>query len=819
MPFNDRRGWISRAGWAVADQGLFAGANFLVAVGLAGWLTEYEFGAFTTAYASFLIIGVFTTALLTEPMMVFGSQKYRGDLPTYLGKLVGGHLLLTLLGGLIMGAIAAAVAFNGQPLLGTALGWLAVTQVSQLLPWMTRNACYIESNPRPAAIAGMIYLVLVLGALIGLASMQWLSIVTAIATMAGASLLANVYLLVKLRVSLRAVVRREGYAAVAADHWRYGKWAVPTNLTHYIPEQLPFIAVPVVLGWAAGGGADLEAGGTLKALMNFAVPFILLGWAVSTLLVPMLVRARHTPRFMSLAWKVMLLQAGVPLLCWPVLGIFGESIVGLVYHGKFVEYAGLLWLIGLIPVVSGFDTVLHTQLKAAERPDRLFYATVAMAITLVAAGLPLLLVWGLTGAVVAILLGYVAKAVTLLALGGRIILENARPLPEGSATAGSDRPTLRPMTLAALPQRPLVSVIMANYNYERYVGQAVRSVLAQTYPHFELIVVDDGSADGSVGVLASLAAKDARITVIEQDNRGQAGAWNHAFTRCRGELLCLLDADDCFEPDKLARVVERFTAEDSPGMVQHPLQVVDADDAPLQVIPFLSRFDEGWLAESVLRRGGRWCFMPTSALSFRMEVARLLMPLEEPRFRRNADVIFFTVAPLLAHVGVINRPLARYRVHGSNQMSSGSTDRPDMRKRIRSFHDTIVGSNAALRALGRRDVQLDPADHLLYRELLFVLSMLRGRRRGWVGRYAALLRALWADDMYGRPQKILGTVMYGVLPWLPRRWRGPWLDQARTFGRLKGRMQSVLRLSRYRPRLRQAAVVDSPMIPEPDPTL
>lgn len=798
--------WAGRGVWAMADQGFFAGANFLITVGLAIWLSERDFGAFTTAYASFLIIGVFTTALLTEPMMVFGSQKYRDNLPDYFGKLIGGHLVITFIGGLIIAGIGLGTWFAGERLLGIAMCGLAVTQVSQLLPWMTRNACYIESNPRPAALSGVVYFVLILGSLLLLNVLNQLNIVTAILTMGAASLVVNAYLLIHLRVNLRSTLRVSGYGPVIADHWRYGKWAMPTGLTRYVPEQLPYVAVPLILGFAAGGSPDLETGGALKALMNFAVPMVLVGWAISTLVVPMLVRARRSKRFAKVSLMMLLITAGLPLLCWPLLGIFGEPIIGLVYRGKYTEHAAMMWLIGLIPVIAGIDSVLHSQLKAAERPDRLFLASVASSIVLVVTGLPMVLVWGLPGAIIAVLLSYVAQALTLVAFGGRIILHQSTP-PAAEARA------LAPMDLPPLADRPLVSVLMANYNYGHLIESAIRSVRDQTYDRWELIVIDDGSTDDSSAVVERLAADDARITLIRQENRGQGGAWNHGFEHCRGDVLCLLDSDDLFEPGKLDAVVSVFAEDAGVGMVQHPMQVIDSDGKPLQVIPFLSRLEDGWLGPTVARRGGRWCYMPTSALAFRMEVARKLLPLDARRYRICADALLFTLGPMLTRVRVVPRPLTRYRVHGSNNMSSGVTDQKYLRKRVRSFHDTVLGTNQHVARLDLGLPTLHPTDHLQYREHLFMLSMLRGRRRGWVGRYAGLMRAVLRDDMYGSTQKALAVGVYGLLPLMPRRWRGPWLDRTRSFGRLKGVVQGVLRLTRLRPRTRH----ESPETPQPPP--
>ncbi|MEM9414117.1 MAG: hypothetical protein AAGA29_01405 [Planctomycetota bacterium] len=421
-----RSAW--RGGWALADHVLFAGANFLVQLGLARhWLSEHEFGAFAAAYVSFLVLGVFQTALLTEPVAVFGAERYRDQLSNYLGKTVGIHLMISLAGGLLLAAIGLSQVFFGERTLGIALCALSVAQVFQLLPWTLRVACYLDSAPVHAGLSGLLYLVLVVGMLLGFDAMGWMSIPAAVAAMALSSLAVCVYLLFFLRVSLRAVFERVGYGEVLRDHWRYGKWAAPTGMMHWVPEHLPILVTPLVLGWMAGGSPDFESGGTLKAMLHLSVPFILFTWALSTLLVPMLVRRRGTPAFGRLSWQFVGLTLFVALAAWPVIGFSHERIVSLIYAGRFAEHSWLLWLVGLIPVIVAIDSVLHAQLRAVERPDRLFYGSLASSVVLVFVGLPMLAIWGLPGILTAVLLGYGVQACVLWIIGGKIIRVACRP--------------------------------------------------------------------------------------------------------------------------------------------------------------------------------------------------------------------------------------------------------------------------------------------------------------------------------------------------------------------------------------------------------
>lgn len=101
----------------------------------------------------------------------------------------------------------------------------------------------------------------------------------------------------------------------------------------------------------------------------------------------------------------------------------------------------------------------------------------------------------------------------------------------------------------------LVSVIMPAYNAEKYIGDAIESVLGQTYPHFELIIVDDASQDRTVEVVRSFA--DERIKLIRhKTNRGPGAARNTAIDAARGKWMAVIDADDQWLPQRLERLVQ-----------------------------------------------------------------------------------------------------------------------------------------------------------------------------------------------------------------------------------------------------------------------
>ena len=111
---------------------------------------------------------------------------------------------------------------------------------------------------------------------------------------------------------------------------------------------------------------------------------------------------------------------------------------------------------------------------------------------------------------------------------------------------------------------PSVSVIVTTYNHEPYIGAAIQSVLAQTHAGYEIIVVDDGSTDGTFDQVSGFGSK---ITLVRQETRGPAGSRNAGVERARGEFLAFLDGDDLWEPEKLARQVAAARHHPTAGLI------------------------------------------------------------------------------------------------------------------------------------------------------------------------------------------------------------------------------------------------------------
>ncbi|MEO1180761.1 MAG: glycosyltransferase, partial [Cyanobacteria bacterium J06636_28] len=118
----------------------------------------------------------------------------------------------------------------------------------------------------------------------------------------------------------------------------------------------------------------------------------------------------------------------------------------------------------------------------------------------------------------------------------------------------------------------LVSVIISNYNYGRFITEAIESVLNQTYSNVELIVVDDGSTDNSRDIIQSYSH---RLISVFQENSGQGAAFNVGLTQASGDIICFLDADDYYRPDKLEKVVAAFETHPEWVQISHGRTSID----------------------------------------------------------------------------------------------------------------------------------------------------------------------------------------------------------------------------------------------------
>jgi len=230
----------------------------------------------------------------------------------------------------------------------------------------------------------------------------------------------------------------------------------------------------------------------------------------------------------------------------------------------------------------------------------------------------------------------------------------------------------------------LVSIIINNYNYGRYLGAAIDSALGQTYAAVEVIVVDDGSTDDSHAVMQAYGSS---IKPLYQRNMGQASAFNQGFACSKGDVIIFLDADDALLPEMAATVVAALCQQPDAAKVMVRMEVIDdqgrltGEQKPAAHLPLL----DGDLRRHTVAFPSDIPWMPTSGNAFRADVLRQIMPVPADYGRVGADWYVAQVTPLFGSVIFLDWVGAQYRVHGQNNYEQAS-GRIDMCQLRRTMH-------------------------------------------------------------------------------------------------------------------------------------
>ena len=267
-----------------------------------------------------------------------------------------------------------------------------------------------------------------------------------------------------------------------------------------------------------------------------------------------------------------------------------------------------------------------------------------------------------------------------------------------------------------------VSIVIPAYNHARFLGQAIESVLAQTHPQVELIVLDDGSTDGTREVLAKYAG---RFHCESQANMGQAATLNKGWAMARGEILGYLSADDYLRPQAVRRSLDALVADRKAVLVYPDFEHVDENSKKIDVV----RTPEFSYADMVLKS-----VCPPGPGALFQRSAYQAAGGWNPALRRIPDFEFWLRLALAGPFRRIPEALACYRVHGAAQSFSAVDE---------ARADEIIGAIGAILSnlavpedIRLRRAQAE-ASALLHAARLHLLS---GRTGTALARIAAAVR-------------------------------------------------------------------------------
>jgi len=253
---------------------------------------------------------------------------------------------------------------------------------------------------------------------------------------------------------------------------------------------------------------------------------------------------------------------------------------------------------------------------------------------------------------------------------------------------------------------PCVSIVINNYNYGRFLPDAIESALAQSHENIQIIVVDDGSIDESRQVINRYGN---RVIEIFKENGGQASAYNAGFAICRGDIVCFLDSDDTLFETAISQAVAAFK-DTQLVKVEWQLQIVDAlGMATGEIVPEkpLPKRD---LRQFSISNGpfyDWWFTPPSSGNCYSREFLERAIPMPEPPFQHGADVYLTILAPLYGGICRLPNPQGTYRVHPNNNFFGRPLDSNRLLDYSQRFEDCCIQLQ---KHLSKQGVEVDIED-------------------------------------------------------------------------------------------------------------
>jgi hypothetical protein len=350
----------------------------------------------------------------------------------------------------------------------------------------------------------------------------------------------------------------------------------------------------------------------------------------------------------------------------------------------------------------------------------------------------------------------------------------------------------------------VISIVIVNHNYGRFVAAAIESALEQTHDRVEVIVVDDGSSDDSRAVIARYCD---RVVTVLKENAGQASAFNAGFRHASGSAVIFLDADDLLDRGTVARVAAAFAGRPELAKVHYRLELIDGNGRPTGAVvpPAGLRLAAGDLRELIRLHPDDVPYPPASGNAYAAWALERVLPMPEEDFRLLADVYLLNLVPLLGPVEVLDGTGGRYRVHDANSHYASSLRLERVRATVRTTHATHGQMKKLAESLGlegfpepeRDDRSLVFLSHrLVSRKLDPALHPFPGDRLDRLAFRGAAVALQRPDLALGH--RLLYTTWFLAMAIAPRR-GAAWLAEQMLYPERRGRLSALVeRLRRLR---------------------
>ncbi|MBN2118088.1 MAG: lipopolysaccharide biosynthesis protein [Anaerolineales bacterium] len=399
--------WGIKGSLSVLDHGLQSGANFILSVLLARWLLGSHYGSYSIAFAVYQFVYQVHNATILEPMSVLGPARMQHRLADYLRDQIRLHFVISILAGLVI-CIIGVVVFVFNQVLGRVLITMGIALSFILLPLLMRRGFYLFRRPGLAFLGSTIYALFLCGQLWILKISGYISVDLAFPIIGLAGLVSGLCLVKQIPPRQAAVIPA---GVTWSNNWQYGQWLVYSSLLIALASQVQTLVVGAFLG--------LSDAGAFRALQNFVQPIILSFAALSAYLLPVLSSDFGTGNISGLKQKgkyllvlFLVISVGFELF----LLAYASNLESILYDGRFSPYVYLIPVWGLVPIVAVSTYVYYFLLQSIQRPRAILLGSVIWSATSTILALAFSLKWGILGATVSVIAGYLAAGIAFAAL-------------------------------------------------------------------------------------------------------------------------------------------------------------------------------------------------------------------------------------------------------------------------------------------------------------------------------------------------------------------------------------------------------------------
>jgi O-antigen/teichoic acid export membrane protein len=373
---------------AIADQGLFAISNFALNLILARRMATTEFGAFSAAFATFLLLATSYSAIVTEPMLVFALSSRDQWQKSYVKRVSALHWKAAPLVSLAV-ATVGIIRYAIHPQISSIIayvGWALAAPVVLWL-WFARRTAYITRTPHRAAIAGAGYLVCMTALLIafgGIASKYPLLICVLFAVPS-----VIVAPLLRMTVPLKDVGQSPTGkdAKVWQAHWAYGKWASLGGLCGAIIAPIYFFVLP------------LDGCAAYRAIMNIPMPLLQTYTALGPAFIAMFTPLRGKSQFRNAVTKSLIGVSSAALGLALAASLCSKELLRILYSDKYTAYSAELWPLMVYSLLVSATVVLDSAMRSAGKVKTATAASVTAVFVSFSIGIPAAIAFGVRGAV------------------------------------------------------------------------------------------------------------------------------------------------------------------------------------------------------------------------------------------------------------------------------------------------------------------------------------------------------------------------------------------------------------------------------------